>query len=201
MNYEIASLTQCLAVKLTKHNYVKQAIEIMKIWTNIILLTIVDFIVIWLLVKLVNPDPSVSILILLLVQFVVILNLIIALILYFTKQEFVSLFIINSIISGILMFYLFDMGIDQYQNERLESWEFKLQDTTFVIINWKHENSFSISESTKPGSSTSFLDGKFIKKRNSYYLTTDSTEYIIKDKYLYKFRNLRDSIELKKIAR
>jgi len=96
----------------------------MKIWIRIILLTIIDFAIIWLWVKQINPDPSVSIGILILVPLVVILNLIIALILYFMKREFVALFIVNSIISGILMFYLFGKGIDRYQNNRLESWNF-----------------------------------------------------------------------------
>jgi hypothetical protein len=99
------------------------------------------------------------------------------------------------------MYYLFGKGIDRYQNERLESWKFKLQDTTYVITHWKHENTFSISESTNPGSSTGFLDGKFTKKGNSYYLTTDTTEYFIKNEYFYKFRNLTDSIKLTKIDR
>ena len=173
----------------------------MKFWIKIILLTIIDFAIIWIWVKQMNPDPSISIGILILVPFAVILNLIIALILYFTKKEFVSLFAVNSIISGILMFYLFGKGIDRYQNERLESWSFKLQNTTYVITHWKFENTFSMSESNNPGSSTGFLDGNFIIKGNDYYLKTDSTEFIIKDNYLYKFRNEKDSIKLTKIER
>ena len=173
----------------------------MKFWIKIILLTILDFAIIWLWIKNMNPDQSFSIGILILVPFVVILNLIVALILYFTKREFVSLFLINSIIAGILMFYLFGKGIDRYQNERLESWSFKLQNTSYVITHWKLENTFSISESNNPGSSTGFLDGKFIRKGNEYYLKTDTTEFIIKKEYLYKFRNENDSIKLNKIER
>ena len=173
----------------------------MKIWIRIILLTIIDFAIIWLWVKQMNPDPSVSIGILILVPFVVILNLIIALILYFMKREFVALFIVNSIISGIIMFYLFDKGIDRYQNNRLESWNFKLKDETYTITHWKLENTFSMSESNSPGSSAYFLEGKFIRKGDEYYLTTDSTEFIIKKGYLYKFRNKSDSIKLTKIER
>lgn len=99
------------------------------------------------------------------------------------------------------MFYLFGKGIDIYQNERLESWKFTLQNTTYEITHWKLENTFSMSESNNPGSSTSFLDGKFIKIGNEYYLTTDTTEFIIKNDYLYKFRNENDSIRLTKIER
>ncbi|RYF26322.1 MAG: hypothetical protein EOO42_01775 [Flavobacteriales bacterium] len=173
----------------------------MKFWIRIILLTVIDFVLIWLWVKQMNPDPSISIGIIILVPFVVILNLVIALILYFTKREFTSLFLVNSIIAGILMFYLFGKGIDRYQNERLESWKFKLQNTTYVITHWKLENAFSMSESNNLGSSTGFLDGKLIKKKNEYCLTTDTTEFVIKNGYLYKFRNESDSIKLTKIER
>jgi hypothetical protein len=173
----------------------------MKFWTRIILLAIIDFVVIWLWVKQMNPDPSVSIGMILLVPFVVVLNLVIALILYFIKKEYALLFVVNSIISGILMFYLFGKGIDRYQNERAESWKFKIQDTTFFITHWKLENTFSISESTTPGSSTGFLDGKFIKNGHDFYLTTDSTKFEIKNEYFYGFRSSLDSIKLKKIER
>ena len=171
----------------------------MKFWIRIILLTTIDFAIIWLWVKQMNPDPSISIGILILVPLVVILNLIIALILYFRKKEFVALFLVNSIISGILMFYLF--GIDRYQNNRLESWNFKLKDETYTITHWKLENTFSMSESNSPGSSAYFLEGKFIRKGDESYLTTDSTEFMIKKGYLYKFRNESDSIKLTKIER
>ena len=173
----------------------------MKLWTKITLLTLIDFAVIWLWVRQMDPDPSVSIGILLLVPFVVVLNLIIALILYFTKRKLSILFVINSVIAGVLMYYLFGKGIDNHQNERLESWKFKLQDTNYVVTHWKLESTFSISQSTRQGSSTEFLEGKFTKKGNEYYLTTDSIEYLIKDEYFYKFRNSSDSIQLVKIER
>ncbi|RNL51329.1 hypothetical protein [Pedobacter jejuensis] len=165
------------------------------------LLTIIDFAVIWLWVRQMDPDPSVSIGILLLVPFVVVLNLIIALILYFAKRELSILFVINSVIAGVLMYYLFGKGIDNHQTKRLESWKFKLQDTTYVITHWKLENTFSLSQSTSQGSSIEFLEGKFTKKGNEYYLTTDTTEYLIKNEYFYKFRNSSDSIRLVKIER
>lgn len=173
----------------------------MKFWNRLTLLAIIDFLVIWLWVYQINPSPSVSIGILLLVPFVVVWNLIIALVFHFTNRKYAMLFLLNSVIAGVLMYYLYGKGIDRYQNERLESWEFKLQDTTFQITHWKLDNAFSLSESTNPSSSTVFLDGIFIKKGNTYYLTTDKTEYIIKDEYFYNFRNPTDSIKLSKIER
>ena len=72
---------------------------------------------------------------------------------------------------------------------------------TYVITHWKLEKTFSGSKSNNAGSSTKFLDGKFTEKENEFYLTIDSTEYIIKNEYFYKFRNPTDSIRLTKIER
>lgn len=173
----------------------------MKTLFRIVLLSIIDFIVIWLWVKQMNPDPSVSIATLLLVPFVVVLNLLIALILYFIKRKFAHLFLINAMIAGILMNYLFVKGIDRHQNTAVESWEFKIGDTTYCIGHWKADPTFSILESTMQGSSTEFLSGKFIKRGNEYHLTTDSTDYVIKNDTLYRFRDPADSIKLIKIER
>lgn len=173
----------------------------MKFRTGIILLTIVDYGIIWLWVKQMDPDPSITIAILFLVPFVVILNLIIALIFYFAKRELVSLFLSNSVIAGVLVVYLFSAGIDRHQNERIESLSFNIQNKTYEIIHWKLENTFSLSEINGPHSSTGVLDGKLTKKGTGYYLTTDTTEYIIRNGYMYKFRNESDAIKLTKIER
>jgi hypothetical protein len=170
-------------------------------WVRIVGLAIIDFVVIWWWVKLMDPDPSVSIALIILVPFVVFVNLVIALILYFKKSNFSSLFLTNTIIAGILMYYLFGKGVDRNLNRRVEGWTFNIQDTTFRIDHWKLEDTYDISESPNPGSSTSFLRGKFEEKGNEYYLTTDSTVYRIKDDYLFGFRSPLDSIKLTKMER
>lgn len=114
----------------------------MKTLFRIILLSIIDFVIIWLWVKQMNPDPSVSIALILLVPIVVVVNLIAALILYFTKRKFAHLFLINSLIAAVLMKYLFEKGIDRYQDARVESWEFKIDNTTYSIDHWKEDNRF-----------------------------------------------------------
>ena len=173
----------------------------MKLFIKILLLTVIDFIVIWFWVKENDPDPSVSIAIILVVPAVIIINLAIALVLYFTQREYSKVFIINALVSAIIMYFLFLNGIDRHQNLRYESWKFNIKDTIFEITHFKLENTFSISESTNQGSSTSFLDGKFSRKNDEIYLTTETTKYKMKNEYLYGFRNSKDSIELTKIER
>jgi membrane protein YdbS with pleckstrin-like domain len=173
----------------------------MKLFIKIILLTIIDIILIWFWVKENDPDPSVSIALVLVVPAVIIINLVIAILLYFTKREYSKIFVINSLLSAVIMYILFLNGIDRHQKLRYESWKFNIEDTIFQITHSKLDNTFSISESTNPGSSTGFLDGKFSRKGNEYYLTTDSTEYKIRKEYFYGFRNSKDSIKLTKIER
>ena len=173
----------------------------MKFWSRLILLAAIDFVVIWLWVWYMNPDPSVAIGIIILVPIVILVNLAFALILYFSKRKFASLFVINSVVSVVLMIYLFGKGIDRFQNNRLESWKFKLKDTSYIITRWKLQNTFDITESTHPSSSSSYLDGTYIKKGEELLLRTDSTLYIIRKQYLHGFTNGADSIKLIKIER
>lgn len=166
-------------------------------------LAIIDFGLIWLWVYQMNPDPSVSIGIILLVPFVFLVNLIIAGILFYKKKkENGLLFLLNSVIASILMFYLFGKGIDRYQNNRLEQWEFKKADTTFSLIRWKETDEFSMTYSIRPGSSWGFIDGKCIKETDGWILTTDSVKMkIIANDRLVGFKNISDTIKMDKIER
>ena len=133
----------------------------------------------------------------LLVPLVVVMNLIIALILYWTKRQYALLFVANAVASTVLMYYLFIAGIDRHQRLRYEGWNFQIKDTVYRVTHSKLHSSFFMTYSTNPGSSTGFLSGNFIDSVNYYLLATDTTKYILKDNYLFYFRN--DSIKLTKI--
>ena len=167
----------------------------MKLWTPLLLLTILDLIIIGAFVINGDPDPSVSIGMIILVPIAAIINFIFAWLAYNTRRNYTNAFLINAIISSILMYYLFSWGIERHQKMRYESWNFNISDTVFEITHSKFNNLFSITYSTNPGSSWSLIDGRFIKKQDSYVLTTDSTQFIIRNNYLYGFR-ARDSLKL-----
>ncbi len=167
----------------------------MKLWKQILILTILDFIVIWLFVKQSDPDPSVAIGIIIVVPVVIIINLIIAGFLYAIKRQYSKAFLINSIISAIIMYNLFIAEISRHQRLRYESWNFKIKDTTFDITHSKVDSTFSITYSLTPGSSWGFIRGQIIYKNNSYLMITDTTNFIIKNNFLFGFQNI-DSIKL-----
>ncbi len=173
----------------------------MKLLPQIIILTIIDFVLIWIWVKAIDPDPSISIGLIILVPLVFGLNLIAAGIVYFIKKEFVKLFLFNTIIASTIMYFLFIEGINRHQRLRLESWEFQKTDTIFTIIRWKESNTFNMSYSTNPGSSWGLEGGSCEIESDEIILYGDSTEYKIKDMMLFGFREVRDTIKLKKIER
>ncbi len=175
----------------------------MKTLYKLLGLAVIDFGLIWVWVYRMDPDPSVSIGIILLVPFVFVINLIISGILFFAKKKENSrIFLVNSVVASIMMFYLFGKGIDRYQNNRLESWEFQKADSTFRLTRWKKTNEFSMSYSLSPGSSCGFLDGNIENENGDWILKTDSLIMKIDgNDNLIGFRNSIDSIEMKKIKR
>ncbi|MFV1883762.1 MAG: hypothetical protein ACMZ7B_04695 [Balneola sp.] len=168
-----------------------------KLLPKIFVLAIIDFIIIWFWVKNIDPSPDVSIYIIILLPYVIGINLLIAAVLYFLKKDLVKLFLINSIISAIFMYYLFGEGVDRYLNQNYEKWEFQKGDTTFSIGHWKESNSFIFLESTDPNVSIGFLYGDYIFSSDQILLRTDSTQYKIKNGFLFGFR--KDSIKLSKV--
>jgi hypothetical protein len=147
-----------------------------------------------------DPDPSLSIAIIVLVPLAFFLNIIIAAILFFLKlNQYSIIFLANSFFSSFLMNDLFSEGIQRHQKNRLESWTFTKADTTFRVTRWKKENEFSISYSTDPGSSWGFIEGACELTDDGFVLTTDSTRYVIKENYLFDFRRSGDKIEMNRI--
>ncbi len=167
----------------------------MKLWSQLLILAILDFIIIWFWVG--EPDPSVSIGILIVVPLVIIVNLILAGLIYFIKRKYSRAFMINSLVSAIIMYYLFIGGIERHQRQRFEGWNFKLNDTTFHITHLKLDSTFAITYSTNPGSSSGLISGKFLDKTNYYSLTSDTGKFVIRGNYLFGFREI-DSIKLVK---
>jgi hypothetical protein len=80
------------------------------------------------------------------------------------------------------MFILFGEGIDRHMNQNLDKWNFELADTTYSINHWKnYDSTFSMSYSTDPSYSVGFLYGDLKKDNDEIILSTDSTEYRIRN--------------------
>lgn len=148
----------------------------MKYSYKILLLTIIDVVLIGLWVYKLDPDPSVSLGIILVVPFVFIINLVIAGFLFLLKKENALLFITNAFISSFLMYFLFNAGIAIHQNQLYETWEFQKSDTTFQIDIMKSDSSFYISYSLNSSSSNGYSEGKCYRTDNALILSVDTTQ-------------------------
>jgi hypothetical protein len=147
-----------------------------------------------------DPDPSISIGLIILIPLVLAFNLLLAGFFYLLKnEELKRLFLVNSILASIIMYYMFINGISRHLQKELECWKFKKADTTFSLIRWKKTNNFDFEYSTQAGSSTVFLSGVYSSENAAYILTTDSTKYLIKGDCLIGFRESKDTIKVKKI--
>ena|SRR5690606_1223970 len=84
-----------------------------KVLIKILFLTIIDFLLIQIWILNMNIDPSAAMGIIILIPLVIILNLIIAGIFYFLKRKEISyLFLVNTIISSIILYILFSHNIN-----------------------------------------------------------------------------------------
>ena len=165
-------------------------------------LAVIDLGLIWLWVYQIDPEPSFSIGISLLVPFVFALNLMIAGVLFYMKKnEYSRVFLINSLIASVIMFYLFRKGIDRHQKKRIEQWTFQNADTIYSLIRWKETNEFSMTFSLNPGSSWGYLDGHCENKNGKWILKAESRTMEIDKDYLIGFRNVTDTIKMERVER
>ncbi len=168
-----------------------------KTFLVLIALVLVDFTVIWIWVVNDEPSPDSAIEIYIVVPFVFLLNLIIAGILFLFKKKYSSIFLVNSILSSIIMYNLFGYGIHKTIDNMYDSWEFTKNDTVFVINKSNEYNEFSMSYRTDPGSSTQFISGASKLQGDTLVLSSGSTHmFIVKDS-LYNFQAVKSSIKLK----
>jgi hypothetical protein len=153
-----------------------------------LLLILIDILIIWIWATNSDLGPGSAMVIYIVVPFAFIINIIIGVVLFFTKRVYSPLFFINCIIAPVITYWLFTLEMRNQYKGHFNHWSFNLQDTTFRITKWNKYNKFSISYSEMPGSSTSFLDGRCVQKKDTLLLITDSTKMYIHANKLYNFR-------------
>lgn len=173
----------------------------MKLFIQILGIAIIDYIIIWFWIKKISPDSSTSIALVFLIPLIIVINLMLATILYFVKSAHAKLFLINSLISAILMYLIFadrvNMNQEKWKEMSLMEWTFKVDGTDYEIRYLVKEKSFNISERTDIHSLSGIIDGRVESSDDgkTLYLISDSTKYQIKSGYLFGFGS-GGSIEL-----
>ena len=164
---------------------------------RLLALILIDFTVIsiWVANEELPPDSAMGIYIV--VPFVFLINLIVAGILYLFKKRYSYIFLINAILSSIIMYNLFVYGMQRTMDSMYDSWEFSKNDTLFLIDKANKFNEFSMSYMTEPGSSTQYISGSTKSKGDTLLLLTGSTRMYIVNGMLYNLRGIKSPIILK----
>ena len=168
----------------------------MKLSTKILILiflVIVDYVLISLYLRNQNLEPSIAIIVLVPIAFLI--NILIAIIFFFIKKtSLTSIFVINAILSSIITYYSFGNEMRRQSSLELESWSFKRNDTLFELNSYKKRNEFDMSYSLSSGSSGNFLNGKYIKQQNGIMLISDSIKMRIEGNKIIGFGKTNDTI-------
>ena len=162
-----------------------------------IILVLIDMLIIWLWAINSDHGPGSTMVVYIVVPFAFIVNIIIGVILFFTKRVYSPMFFINCIVASLITCWIFTLKLNNQYKEPFDVWSFNLQDTTFKITKWNKYNEFSISYCARPGSSTGFLDGKCEQKKDTLLLIADSKSMRIYHDKLYNFRKSKNPISLK----
>lgn len=168
----------------------------MKLSTKILILiflVIVDYLLISLYLRNQNLEPSIAIIVLVPIAFLI--NILIGIIFFFIKKtSLTSIFVINAIPSSIITYYSFGNEMRRQSSLELESWSFKRNDTLFELNSYKKRNEFDMSYSLSSGSSGNFLNGKYIKQQNGIILISDSIKMRIEGNKIIGFGKTNDTI-------
>ncbi len=162
----------------------------------LIVLTSADVISIWLFVLLFDPDKSSALLLVLfLIPVTFLFNLVVGGVLLYKKKRIGLLFIINSLIASVLMWYIYIDGMERNDKKRFDRWEFNTNNKIYEIEIVKEKNEFYIKEDDR-GFYSIIYSGKCYSDNNNIFLKADSAEMRIVEGKLIGFGNYKDTIEL-----
>ncbi|NCQ12258.1 MAG: hypothetical protein GW809_09005 [Bacteroidetes bacterium] len=134
-----------------------------------------------------EPDPSVSIGIVIIVPFLFVLNIITGILFYFFKSKLSNLFFINSIVCPLIFFGIWNLWFMNYHDRISERFDFVIGEKNYEVSLSKKSDYFSISNMTNQpnGSTTGLYFGEYERKGDSIKLTDGETKmYIIENKLI-----------------
>ena len=145
-----------------------------------------------------EPDPSVSLGIIIIVPFLFVLNLIIGILLTLFKSKWSTIFFINSIVCPLMFLGIWNLWFMNWSERNYEEYSFGIDNRKFEVSLSKTSNYFSISDLTnKPnGSTTGLYFGKYERKGDSIKLTDGKTEMFIVEHKLIGFPEKPTEIKL-----
>ena len=169
----------------------------MKILLKLIVLIVIETILFWLFSR--GADPSASIGMIFLVPAACGISLILAGFVFIAikpPNDWYRVFLINSLIAPVIIYYAFTMAIEKTQRDTYVDWRFVDADTSYSIILTKKEGDFEITRQVNTGPVWVIKQGAFYKIQSEYKLLDSTGALYIRNDYLIGFKPSGDSIKL-----
>jgi hypothetical protein len=142
----------------------------------------------------INPDPSISIYLALVLPSLFLANIIVAGIMYKVNKKYTLHFIINSFVSVLLMYFLFGWAIERNLKRTMEKWNVFSKGVKYEIVRYKKNNTFYLSVDLGNDAFQGMeKDRGFVYLRNDtlFFSTVDSNHYFIHDGFIFNFKGTK----------
>ena len=172
-----------------------------KNFKTIFIILIIDIIIIGSWILYIRPESSGSLVLIYAIPFLFLVNLVIAVIIFFIKKYYTPFFILNAFLSSIMLFCFFVLYTKIDIKKDYTSWNFRIDNINYEISysSFHDANNYWAGIVHGDGFYQGYDMGK-VKKQNDtiYFFSKDSSEryYIYKD-YLYNFKGI-DKIRIQR---
>jgi hypothetical protein len=141
-----------------------------------------------------KPSHDMAIVLIYMIPLVILINIIIASIMFFIKKYYTPFFILNIFISVVMLIFFFDWYSYTPTSKEYQYLEFKIDNIDYRIYCApfrKLGNKYSITVDLGGGLFRRYDDG-IINKQNDtiYFFSVDNTQYYIYKEYLYNFKGI-----------
>ncbi len=168
---------------------------------KLFIICLIDLILLGIFVFRIHPSASVSIMIIVYVPFLFIINMVIGIVLKIFKNKWGIPFLLNSILSSIIFFFLFNYAITYSEDSMSKSFYFKNGNKKYFIDltlnDGKYENNsdFNLYE-LEDGSSSGIMMGYYVTYRDTLFLKSNGKQMLIYKNTLFDHPQKGNKIQL-----
>jgi hypothetical protein len=165
-----------------------------------LIIIIIDILIIYYWILYINPDSSLGIVAVFQIGIVFLVNIIIAIIIYFVKKYYTLFFIANAFISTIIVSFLFYLITERNMKTPEDNWIFYINNKEYNI-NYKFIRKRALYFITTRDSMKLLNNDSgvvYIRNDTVYFMSVDSCQYYIYGDTLYNFENI-EKIKVEKI--
>lgn len=139
-------------------------------YLNFLILLVIDIFILSVLIISINAEPSGAIIEIFIIPVILVVNIVIAITLWFFKNKLYKLFGLNAVVASVMFNLLFSGWFYYERKINYDIMEFKIYNTNYELELNKKNNSYSIQQMLKSNSTLEITSGKFKIKDDKIYL-------------------------------